>query len=73
MKLLIDRIEGDFAVCQKEDRTMLNINRRDLPVDAKEGDLLSIDGDNIIIDIAATAKRKEMIRLLSLYKQNETT
>jgi hypothetical protein len=73
MKLLIDRIEGDFAVCQKEDRTMLNINRRDLPVDAKEGDLLSIDGDNIMIDIAATAKRKEMIRLLSLYKQNETT
>ena len=73
MKLLIDRIEGDFAVCQKEDRTVLNINRRDLPVDAKEGDLLSINGDSIMIDIAATAKRKEMIRLLSLYKQNETT
>ena len=65
MKVVIDRFEGDFAVCEKDDRSILNINRRDVPIDAKEGDVLNIDGDIINIDNDETAKRKEMARLLA--------
>ena len=65
MKVVIDRFEGDFAVCEKDDRSILDINRRDVPIDAKEGDVLNIDGDNINIDTDETSKRKEMVRLLT--------
>ena len=64
MRVIIDRFEGDFAVCEKEDRTMLNVKREKLPPDAKEGDALIIDGDIISIDIAETAKRKNIVRKL---------
>ena len=58
MKVIIDRFEGNFAVCEKEDRTMLNINRGKLPAQAKEGDVLTIDGATITIDERETAERK---------------
>ena len=59
MKVTIDRFEGDFAACEKPDRTIMNIRRGRLPAGAKEGDVLNIDGDNITIDAAETAKRKK--------------
>jgi Protein of unknown function (DUF3006) len=65
MKVVIDRFEGDFVVCEKEDRTILNINKRDVPVDSKEGDILVIDGDIIKIDSAETGKRKKSVQELS--------
>ena len=65
MKVVIDRFEGDFVVCEKEDRTIFNINKRDVPADSKEGDVLDIDGDIIKIDSAETGKRKKSIQELS--------
>ncbi len=38
--LTIDRFEGDFAVCQKEDGAMINIKKALLPADCIEGDAL---------------------------------
>jgi hypothetical protein len=64
MRVIIDRFEGDFAVCEKADRTMLNVKRETLPPDAKEGDALIIEGDTISIDIANTEKRKNIVRKL---------
>jgi len=64
MKVVIDRFEGDFAVCEKEDRTMLNVKRSKLPSNVKEGDALIIDGDAIKIDPAETAKRKKVAEKL---------
>ena len=58
MKVVIDRFEGNFAVCEKEDRTMLNINRNKLPAQSKEGDVLIVEGDTIRIDEGETAERK---------------
>ena len=51
MKVTIDRFEGEFAVCEKPDRTMINIEKEKLPVGAKEGDILVIEGDNIRIEL----------------------
>lgn len=62
MKVTIDRFEGDFAVLEKPDRTMMNIKRSKLPAGAKEGDILNLEGDTITIDAAETTKRKKEIR-----------
>jgi hypothetical protein len=35
MKVTIDRFEGDFAVCEKPDRTMINIKKDKFPVKLK--------------------------------------
>jgi hypothetical protein len=66
MKVAVDKFEGDFVICRKEDHSILNINRRDVPIEAKEGDVLNIDGDTVTIDIVETSKRKEMARLLAV-------
>ena len=65
MVVVIDRFEGLLAVCEKEDRTMIDIKRTLLPSDAKEGDVLNIDDDEITIDVIETAKRKHEIEELT--------
>ena len=72
MKMVIDRFEGDYAVCERDDRTMLNINKNKLPAEAKEGDVLIVDGDAISIDLMETSKRKEQANQLmeKLFKTN---
>ncbi|SHI67998.1 DUF3006 domain-containing protein [Thermoclostridium caenicola] len=62
MKVIIDRFEGSFAVCEKEDRTMMHIERNRLPAGAGEGDVLVIQGDVISLDAEETALRRQKIR-----------
>lgn len=62
MKVIIDRFEGNFAVCEKEDRTMVNIERSRLPMGAGEGDVLVIEGDVISLDAEETALRRLKIQ-----------
>lgn len=65
MEAVIDRFEEGFAVCEKEDGTLINIKKSLIPIDAKEGDVLLIDGDNIQIGINETLKRIKDIELLT--------
>lgn len=65
MKVVIDRFEGIYAVCEKEDTTMLDIKRIDIPKAAKEGDVLNIEGDSITIDEEETKGRKKEIEELT--------
>lgn len=65
MKVIIDRFEGPYAVCEKEDRTMIDIKRTRLPKGAKEGDVLSIVDEEISIDVAETEKRKKAVEELT--------
>ena len=58
MRGTIDRFEGDFAVVELEDGTIKNFTRAQLPIEAKEGDILRI-GQNISIDIEETINRKK--------------
>ena len=46
-KLIIDRFEGDFAVCETESLDFVNIPKKALPENAVEGDVITvkIDGD----------------------------
>jgi hypothetical protein len=65
MKVIIDRFEGNFAVCEKEDRQMLDIEKAKIPTTAKEGDVLNITNGIITIDVEETEKRKKEIEELT--------
>ncbi len=64
LKVTIDRFEGNYAVCEKESGTMINIEKSKLPSEAKEGDILIINDEVIEIDISETKKRKHIIERL---------
>ena len=64
MRVIIDRFEKDFAICEKEDMTMIDISRSRLPKEAKEGDILVVEEDNIKIDVEATKVRREELEKL---------
>lgn len=65
MKVVIDRFEGRFAVCEKDDRTIINIEKNKIPSKAAEGDVLNIEEDTIVVDIEETRKRKKEIEELT--------
>ncbi len=56
MKYTIDRIEGDYAVVELEDRTTANVSISALPHGAKVGDVIVVS-----IDKAETESRKARI------------
>jgi RNase P/RNase MRP subunit p29 len=66
IQVVIDRFEDNMAVCEKTDRTMINIPRSKLPVQSREGDVLTIEGDRIEIDPEATTAKK-----ISIQKQTK--
>ena len=61
MQGTIDRFEEEFAVVELESGKMKNIKRSLIPKDAKEGDVLNIEGDVITIDYEETEKRRKEI------------
>lgn len=61
MRVVIDRFEENYAVCEKEDRTMINLEKNLLPNGAKEGDVLVLKNEAISIDKASTQKKKNEI------------
>ncbi len=64
MKVIIDRFEGEYAVCEKENMEMIDIEIKNLPDHAKEGDVLIIENGDIKIDISETKNRKNKIETL---------
>ena len=60
MKVVIDRIEEGFAVCETEKRVMVNFAVEMLPKGIEEGMVLDVEGESIIIDKEETEKRKKM-------------
>jgi hypothetical protein len=62
MKVIIDRFEENFAVCEKEDKEMIKIEKSKLPLNSKEGDVLIINGENITFHEEETNARREIMR-----------
>lgn len=65
MKVIVDRIEGTVAVCEKEDRSTTTIELDKLPAGVQAGDVVVIEGDTSYIDNAGTADRKQRINELT--------
>jgi hypothetical protein len=62
-KLIIDRFEGSYAVCQKEDKSLVDIPKYRLPLDCKEGDCLILNSNGMYqMDLEATENKKKRIR-----------
>ena len=59
MKWIIDRFENDYALCEIEKGTVLNIPRTALPENAREGDVITVS-----IDSEETERRKNNINKL---------
>lgn len=57
LKIVIDRFEGNYAVVELEDRTIIDMPKELIPEGAKEGDVLTIE-----IDTEETYKRKEKVK-----------
>lgn len=59
MKYIIDRLEGEYAIVELPDKTLVNIPRTALPSNAKEGSVISV-----IVDNKNTEKRTKHINKL---------
>lgn len=64
MKLIIDRFEGKFAVCEKEDKSMVDVEKDKIPKEAKAGDVLVYKDGTYLINKEGTEERKERIEKL---------
>lgn len=68
--LIIDRFEGEYAVCEEEDGSFKKLPRLFLPVGCREGDcLVPQPGGAWQVDREATAQRRKKIQemLRNLY------
>lgn len=61
-RVMIDRFEEKYAVCEREDKTILNIPRYKLPLEAKEGDCLEMIDGFYKINQEITAEKKKNLR-----------
>jgi len=63
--MVVDRFEGPFAVVEGRGRQMVRIERRLLPADAREGDVLrpTDDGRYVVDEVATLRRRAEVDEL----------
>ena len=59
----IDRFEGDLAVCEdRETKEMINIKRKDLPEDSREGSILKLKNGKFELDLEEEEKIEKRIK-----------
>ena len=58
---VVDRFDGEFAVCENSRRQMKDIRRAELPAGVQPGDVLRHTRAGYLIDTTETAKRKQSI------------
>lgn len=63
MKLILDRFEENFAVCEIEDtQEMINLDISLMPPDVMFGDCLDYENEVITINLQRTAETQERIK-----------
>lgn len=61
-KYIVDRFEGNYAICEDENNISVNIKRNNLPMETKEGDCLIMKDDgNFYIDLETKERRMQNI------------
>ena len=58
MRYIIDRLEGDLAVCEKEDGSLEHIPTAQLPKGAREGSVLVLQEGAWALDAQAEQERR---------------
>ncbi len=64
MKYIVDRIEGNLAVCESENMSMSVISMSDLPDGTREGSVINFISGVYSLDLDEEQERRE--RILSL-------
>ena len=63
MEVIVDRFEGDFAVCEDRDTgEMVDFKRDDLPQNAKEGSILQYSNGKFELDSKQEQEVSERIK-----------
>ena len=63
-KLTVDRIIGDIAVLEKEDKSHIEVSVADIGCDIKEGSVLLFDGDRYSADkVSEDERRKKLFEM----------
>lgn len=63
--LIIDRLEGCYAVCENDAAEQILLEKHLLPAETKEGDILTMDESGIYrIDKEATEQRRAKLQRL---------
>ncbi|MBP3703959.1 MAG: DUF3006 domain-containing protein [Clostridia bacterium] len=61
-KMIIDRFDGVYAICEDKDKAFFAIDQSELPEGAKTGDVLVItDEGELKIDVEETERRRSRI------------
>jgi hypothetical protein len=58
---IVDRFEGDYAILETENSTLINVNKNDIIGEVKEGDILVKKNNNYYIDKEKTEARKKEV------------
>ena len=59
-KLIIDRFEGTYAICEDQEKKMFAISLNELPQGARPGDVLQISGaGELSVDQEETQRRRK--------------
>lgn len=59
-RLAVDRFEGNYVICEDNDKKFFAIEKAEAPADVAEGDILRITDDGTVeIDREETARRKK--------------
>lgn len=61
LKYSVDRIEEGFAVCEDENRKLVNIEKDKLPAGLREGDIFLFDNGEARILQEETEERRRML------------
>ncbi|MCT4620809.1 MAG: DUF3006 domain-containing protein [Marinisporobacter sp.] len=62
MKIIVDRIEDNLIIGEREDREMVRINKNQLRDSVKEGDVLVLKDGKYIVDEEETNRLKEEVK-----------
>ena len=63
--LIIDRFEGNYAICEDKERKYFGIDISELPKGAREGDVLEISDDGqLTLNAEKTADRRSKMKKL---------
>lgn len=61
VRYIVDRVEGEIAVCERDDMKFFDILLAELPQDVKAGDCLVLSDGVWSVDVDETAMRKQRI------------
>lgn len=64
MKVIIDRFEGEYALCENEDKVIISVPKSHIPKEAREGSILEINHGKYTLSEDEQTSREEHIKTL---------